>query len=782
MKRPFFAPPARTALAALITTCFAAHASGAHAEETADATPQMPAVIVTDSRSDLRDVLSPGVVSVVYPDDVKGEHKSLPELLDQIPGVYVRRVAGTGQYTTASIRGSAPSQVNIYIDGVPVNLSSETAADLSTLAMSNVERVEVYRGTTPARFSGAPLGGAINIVTKTPQGSSGSLSAGMRSYGGRQQSASASAPLAGGRLMVGLDKESSDGDFKYKDYTVQSLNRITHGDAALYGEPSSPGRQWLEVPGEWQATPFSDVPEKRKRMNNGFDKDNLLLKWQNRNLVAKWAYTEMERYMPSAVSSSTTYAGHQQDLPGANVAYHQRYRQQLRQSEGLFGWRDSFGALDLGLDLSLLDQDKQFRNLDATSSGLGIGRAWSDYRTRRYGAAGDLAYRAGEGGPLQHLFEIHVDRYRETLHADASLLTANSDFIRTFRRDMTRLQFQDTVTIPALGDLQLTPVGRFERLEGPTIGSRWSPTGGPSGDFGWKRTGGLSAKKNFGGWQLFASTGTYNRYPTFYEIYGDGINVVNGADSTGKAVPLQRETGRNTDVGFGWDGRLPYDLAGGFRLTYFERKAKDAITLYAVPLAAKYVNSGDTFNHGVELEGKLSWGRRADLQLAATWQDGRYLNGGWYYFGGTPASGRADGGKVRTLNTPDLVANARLDLHFLEGALTVYAEGKYTGRNYIDVETYERPLTTFDLGAHYKVAGGFTFSMGVIDLFDRGPRQRLGGRKNEHYYSWLNCPDPSDFFCYFDPGNQVNERYPLTQNVYYPQQGRTLYATLAWAF
>ncbi|MDR0674418.1 MAG: hypothetical protein LBF93_12405, partial [Zoogloeaceae bacterium] len=69
---------------------------------------RLPAVTVSGSREDPRDILSPGVVSVVYPDDVKGEHKALSDLLDQIPGVYVRRQSGSGHYTTASIRGSAP--------------------------------------------------------------------------------------------------------------------------------------------------------------------------------------------------------------------------------------------------------------------------------------------------------------------------------------------------------------------------------------------------------------------------------------------------------------------------------------------------------------------------------------------------------------------------------------------------------------------------------------------------------------------------------------------------
>lgn len=71
------------------------------------------------------------------------------------------------------MRGSTGAQVNVYVDGVLMNLNGEAAVNLSAIPVDNVERVEVYRGYVPARFSGAPLGGVINIVTKKPREASG---------------------------------------------------------------------------------------------------------------------------------------------------------------------------------------------------------------------------------------------------------------------------------------------------------------------------------------------------------------------------------------------------------------------------------------------------------------------------------------------------------------------------------------------------------------------------------------------------------------------------------
>ncbi len=114
-------------------------------------------------------MLSPGTVTVIRPQEMKGEQKNLPELLKQVPGLHVIELKGRGAYTTASVRGSTSSQVAVYVDGILMNLGSESAVDLSTIPVENVEKIEVYRGYIPARFGGASIGGVINIVTATPQ-------------------------------------------------------------------------------------------------------------------------------------------------------------------------------------------------------------------------------------------------------------------------------------------------------------------------------------------------------------------------------------------------------------------------------------------------------------------------------------------------------------------------------------------------------------------------------------------------------------------------------------
>lgn len=194
----------------------------------------LDAMTVEAKRPDWESKLSPGTVNIVRPDEFKGEQKSLPDLLLTVPGVHVREVNGKGQYTTVTMRGSTAAQVGIFIDGVLANLGGDTAVDLSTIPVKNVERIEVYRGYIPSRFGGTFMGGVINIVTKKPETTDVSLEVGKSSYGGKRGSMEITAPLGDGSLMVGTNYESSDGDFKYKNYAAERY--LPYGAEQIAGQ------------------------------------------------------------------------------------------------------------------------------------------------------------------------------------------------------------------------------------------------------------------------------------------------------------------------------------------------------------------------------------------------------------------------------------------------------------------------------------------------------------------------------------------------------------------
>jgi iron complex outermembrane receptor protein len=106
--------------------------------------------------------------SVVDTTAAPADVQTLAEALAETVGVQVRRFGGVGEFSTVSIRGSSAGQVQVYLDGVPLSRADTDVVDLATLPLDAVERLEVYRGTTPLAFAQAGPGGIVNVVTRRP--------------------------------------------------------------------------------------------------------------------------------------------------------------------------------------------------------------------------------------------------------------------------------------------------------------------------------------------------------------------------------------------------------------------------------------------------------------------------------------------------------------------------------------------------------------------------------------------------------------------------------------
>lgn len=222
-----------------ITNNFSGGVGAAEALSASDAPEfELAGITVEAKRPDWESKLSPGTVTVIRPEEYKGEQKDLPDLLKMVPGVHVREVNGKGQYTVVTVRGSTAAQVGVFVDGVMTNLGGDAAVDISTIPVKNVERIEVYRGYIPARFGGTFIGGVINVVTKKPTKANISAELGKASFGGKSASLEVVSPLASGSLLVGLNYEAAKGDFPYHNYSYDDPKNQKYVQSVLDEYPS----------------------------------------------------------------------------------------------------------------------------------------------------------------------------------------------------------------------------------------------------------------------------------------------------------------------------------------------------------------------------------------------------------------------------------------------------------------------------------------------------------------------------------------------------------------
>lgn len=483
----------------------------------------LPEVTVEAKRPNWESKLSPGTVTIIRPSDYKGEQKTLPELLQEVPGVHVRYVSGKGQYTTVTVRGSTAAQVGVFVDGVLSNLGGDAAVDISTIPVKNVERIEVYRGYIPARFGGTYMGGVINIVTKRPEKANISVSTGKGSWGGDTASLEISEPLGSGSLMVGINRDQSDGDFRYKNPGVgpayarakghyeaaipglinaanDSFGRYHSGaafttlDEVLKAESEiKQGIYWNNInKGKDEAHAIEKMnsmwnnnfyslylknenslkdpafkSDTRWRQNNDYKNTDALIKWQDDHWMVKGSWKKIDRGLPQqlpitgAIWDPTII---HIDLPG----YFERKRQELTTKDLLVGRREVTGSLEWGWQANYLDQDKAYRNPDHGLNGAAerVMGKWSAYSSRRIGSTLDGTYKAGK----HHLLEFMANWSREKMDVDGSRMDKmdmdsglpNALRFRTYyEQTLFNLQLQDTMTLNQAEDLWLTPGIRY---------------------------------------------------------------------------------------------------------------------------------------------------------------------------------------------------------------------------------------------------------------------------------------------------------------------------------
>ena len=135
-------------------------------------TPTLGTVVVTATSEetpfetgDVETEESTGFVSVIHREDFEGKMEDLADVLQNEAAVEVRQSGGLGSFSTISIRGSSSDQVMVFLDGVLLNDASGGGVDLSSISLSDVESIEIYRGVTPINFDKASIGGVVNIKT-----------------------------------------------------------------------------------------------------------------------------------------------------------------------------------------------------------------------------------------------------------------------------------------------------------------------------------------------------------------------------------------------------------------------------------------------------------------------------------------------------------------------------------------------------------------------------------------------------------------------------------------
>ncbi|SHE72021.1 Outer membrane receptor proteins, mostly Fe transport [Mariniphaga anaerophila] len=97
--------------------------------------------------------------------ELQSQSVELNQVLNQSAGIVVREQGGLGSRVNYSINGLEGSAVRFFLDGIPLDYFGSSYS-VSTIPVSQINRIDIFKGVVPVELGSDALGGAINLVTK----------------------------------------------------------------------------------------------------------------------------------------------------------------------------------------------------------------------------------------------------------------------------------------------------------------------------------------------------------------------------------------------------------------------------------------------------------------------------------------------------------------------------------------------------------------------------------------------------------------------------------------
>lgn len=279
----------RSAISALFAVPALSYADERHA---------MEQVVVTGMRTEHSLLDSPASISVITREEIEQSGAlTVADVLRARAGIQVRDLIGDGgRGVVISMRGFGENAANntlVLVDGRRLNNPSLQAPDLNSVALKDVERIEVLQGGGGVLFGDQAVGGVINVITRTPQATSLALEAGAGSHDSDRYALNASHRFDNGvGLRLSAEQRSSDNyrDNNASDYgNVLGLVEYRWKDGRVFAETQYVDDE-LEFPG---ALPVDLAKQDRRQTLYPGDFGDLeTTSWRiggRANLSANWA-------------------------------------------------------------------------------------------------------------------------------------------------------------------------------------------------------------------------------------------------------------------------------------------------------------------------------------------------------------------------------------------------------------------------------------------------------------------------------------------------------------
>jgi vitamin B12 transporter len=177
-------------------------------EEAAQSEP----VVVSATRFDIPLDQSPASVSVIPSEDIEQKQiQRVSDALREVPGLSVVQTGTAGQLTSVFMRGLPSQDMQVLLNGIPINQGLAGQFDFANLTTDDIDRIEVVRGPQSTIYGPRALAGVVQIFTKQGSGPPGiTLSAEGGSYDTFRESLQSDGKIGEFDYSIGASRLDTD--------------------------------------------------------------------------------------------------------------------------------------------------------------------------------------------------------------------------------------------------------------------------------------------------------------------------------------------------------------------------------------------------------------------------------------------------------------------------------------------------------------------------------------------------------------------------------------------
>ena len=182
-------------------------------------------IIIKDKRLDIAYSETSRTIDIIDDDEIRrSPAQSLPELLQYVTGLDIRRRGVNGVQADLSIRGGTFDQALVMINGISMS-DPQTGHHVMNLPLDleNIERIEILKGSGSRRYGQNAYAGAINIITKVKNDSPLTIRSEYSSNVSGELGIQAYIPTSNASHMLSVSKSFSEGYRYNTDFEMDNL-------------------------------------------------------------------------------------------------------------------------------------------------------------------------------------------------------------------------------------------------------------------------------------------------------------------------------------------------------------------------------------------------------------------------------------------------------------------------------------------------------------------------------------------------------------------------------